>query len=637
MKHHNNHIKSVKTRRTEKTNHFNARPLHFIDAISEAIGIVDENEKFIFANKAACNIFETGNKSLTNRSLSEFFTPENFEYIKQQTQKRKAGEASMYQIQIITGKKNVKTIKVHAIPHYINNQFAGAFGIFNELPDVAVLQEKRKIIEHRFEKLVETMNEGFVVTDAEFRIIYANPVLCSMVRCGVHELLGKSIKEFIHIQNQAQYKEQTEELKKGLKSYFKTELVDADKQLIPVEINASPLILENRHFSGAIAVVTDVSEQRKIEKQLESSEEKFKTIMELLPDTVSIIDRNFSFTYLSPSSQWIMDFSSDELTGQNFATHIHPDDRQKAILMLQKLADNPEESMLFRFRLKNKTGDYHWIETIGKNYFSNDVINGIILISRVVDAQVAERIELEQYLEKLSHLAASKDKFFSVMTHQMINPFNSLIGISDLLLRNAGTYPVKKIQQFAEIIHHSAVNGFRMIENILYWSRLQTNRLDINIQSFDLETLLNESINSLKSDVQKKKITIQTPDCQKLHVLVDNEIFTIIVKNLISNAIKYSHQNKIVDIQVRRQNGNAEIHFKDYGVGISQKNQKKIFNPDEIFSTGGTAFETGTGMGLILCKSFVEKLNGKIWFESKENEGSCFSIAIPFDLQDNIK
>ena len=236
--------------------------------------------------------------------------------------------------------------------------------------------------------------------------------------------------------------------------------------------------------------------------------------------------------------------------------------------------------------------------------------------------------------EKLKELNATKDKFFTILAHDLKSPFNAIVNFSDLLLVNYDKYDSEKQKEFIKYIHQSAENTYKLLENLLLWSRSQIGLIEFNPKEENLFSISIETIELLHPNAKSKSISINNEIPEDLLVKTDKELYVTILRNLLTNAVKFSPKggNIIIKADTITNKNNvsfSKIYVIDEGIGISQEKIKKLFLITENISTKGTEDETGTGIGLILCKDFVEMHGGEIKVESKENIGTTISFTIP--------
>jgi signal transduction histidine kinase/ligand-binding sensor domain-containing protein len=237
--------------------------------------------------------------------------------------------------------------------------------------------------------------------------------------------------------------------------------------------------------------------------------------------------------------------------------------------------------------------------------------------------------ERRQYIEELN---ASKDKFFSIIAHDLKNPFQSIIGFSEMQKEEIKTGDHRAIAQYAGLINTSAIQTYRLLENLLEWANSQRGNIVFKPVQINLMETLNEEFSVLTDIANGKNITLKSSFPNDLTISADKDMIKTILRNLISNAIKFTHKNGIVEVKAIIEDGNMEISVSDNGIGMTDESMAKLFKIDANLSTRGTENEKGTGLGLFLCKEFVEKHGGKIWAESKSGEGSTFKFFIPLRI-----
>lgn len=237
--------------------------------------------------------------------------------------------------------------------------------------------------------------------------------------------------------------------------------------------------------------------------------------------------------------------------------------------------------------------------------------------------------KVEERTKQLEELNATKDKFFSIIAHDLKNPFNTLMGFSELLLENMEMYNEKQLQEYIGIIFETARTSYNLLENLLNWSRSQTGNLKMNRIQIDLNDIVTTNISLLENNAAKKQILLQSNLDENITAYADKNMIDTIIRNLITNAIKYTSEDGIITVNAEVSDSFVLVCIADTGVGIKPEALKNLFRIDQNNSTKGTANETGTGLGLILCKEFIEKNKGKIWAESEAGKGSRFFFTIP--------
>jgi len=267
----------------------------------------------------------------------------------------------------------------------------------------------------------------------------------------------------------------------------------------------------------------------------------------------------------------------------------------------------------------------------------NEILNETNAILEERQQQIEEQSEelsvqsdnLKEANEKLTILNATKDRFFSIIAHDLRNPFHTLMGFSELLLVKYEKLNSIQIQKYLNIIHESSMTGNNLLENLLQWSRTQTGHITFEPKSILLENIINETFILLSGEAHKKNIKLESLADTNIYITADENMIKTVIRNLVSNSIKFTPANGQITLDVSIQQSKIEITIADTGVGIPEENLNKLFRIDTKITTIGTAKENGSGLGLLLCKEFIEKHNGKIWVESIVGKGSKFTFIIP--------
>jgi signal transduction histidine kinase len=242
--------------------------------------------------------------------------------------------------------------------------------------------------------------------------------------------------------------------------------------------------------------------------------------------------------------------------------------------------------------------------------------------------RVSTRLELKEVREKLRQALATKDKFFSIIAHDLMTPFNALLGFSSLLLTEAETLSANERQEFIQDIQQASIQGHNLLTNLLFWASSQTGKLEVNPITFDLEDVVKENVELLSENAKHKGINLLL-SIENQQIFADKNMLDAVIRNLLSNAIKFTPTNGTIEISSKKEGNAVEISISDTGVGISAEDIDKLFKIDVNHTTVGTQREKGTGLGLILCKEFVEKQGGTIKIDSEKGKGSRFSISLP--------
>ncbi len=249
--------------------------------------------------------------------------------------------------------------------------------------------------------------------------------------------------------------------------------------------------------------------------------------------------------------------------------------------------------------------------------------------ARKYNELVITQLSLRESEAELRELNAQKDKFFSIIGHDLRSPFNSIIVLSEYLTELIKEKDYNEIDKIGDIILQSSKKAMLLLSNLLEWARAQSGRMEFKPEDINLRALSEEPIGLLMQAAHQKSIKIKNGIADNITIFGDKSMIATVIRNLISNAVKFTNTGGEINISSELLNNECIISVRDNGIGISQDRIDKLFRIDQSESTAGTAKESGTGLGLILCREFVEKHDGKIWVESIEGKGASFSFSIP--------
>jgi len=254
---------------------------------------------------------------------------------------------------------------------------------------------------------------------------------------------------------------------------------------------------------------------------------------------------------------------------------------------------------------------------------------GIHGVTRDITEITRVHKQLENYAQEMKAVNADKDRFVQILAHDLRNPFNVLLGISDLLVTNVDDLNKNQIHDFAKTINQTAHRTYNLLEELLLWSKTMSGKLPFKPERLSFNNECNDVILKLKANADHKNISINISSVQDIFLNADKNMIKTILRNLISNAIKFSKPDGIINISAQSIETHVMISVSDNGVGIKKEDLSKLWDPLKPFTSKGTDGEAGSGLGLLICKEFVEKHTGKIWVESEVEKGSDFNFTLP--------
>mgnify|MGYP003624500144 CR=1 FL=1 len=261
---------------------------------------------------------------------------------------------------------------------------------------------------------------------------------------------------------------------------------------------------------------------------------------------------------------------------------------------------------------------------------------GLIMLLKEIDQKTIflNNTRIQEDKLKLEELNLTKDKLFSIVAHDLRSPFNSILGFSKLLIENLKDFELAESEKYVGFINSSAQNTLVLLENLLSWAKSQTGQITFNPQKIVLSSIISEVIEQSNSAAIAKDISLIHKQADEIEAYADEDILKTVLRNLISNAIKFTKTGGCINMVVITKQKHVEISIADNGIGINEEKLKTLFNIASNTSSPGTANEKGSGLGLVLCKEFVEKLGGSIWVESELGKGSVFKFILPMNKSD---
>lgn len=282
------------------------------------------------------------------------------------------------------------------------------------------------------------------------------------------------------------------------------------------------------------------------------------------------------------------------------------------------------------YEITTFNGNRKILEGRGRPVYDKDgkIIKIVGTVMDITEKKLAQ-IKLEQYLEELKEANATKDKFFSIIAHDLKNPFGALKNLTEILKDMYKEFSEEEKLEIINEMYKSSNKVYELLENLLTWSRSQRGKIEFQLEETNLKLITNNSIELLKEAANKKNIKLTDLIPDDLEIKCDVNMITTVVRNLVSNAIKFTPENGEVKVFAEETENEVIIAVQDNGIGIAKEDIAKLFRIDVHHTTIGTSDEKGTGLGLILCKEFVDKHGGSIWVESELGKGTTFKFSIP--------
>jgi len=394
----------------------------------------------------------------------------------------------------------------------------------------------------------------------------------------------------------------------------------------------------------------DITQKKTNEKLLEQSYKTFKTYIQSAPMGIVSLGRDGKIRGCNRAFQELLKTSEENLLGSNIVYYIF----QKQDLFIDTIAHLNGENQKIEVIMQDADEKIFWanistvllkddeilcfIEDIDNKKRSEEEQRALLDALRLSNYKIEQTLqekdnlikELEETQKRLQDTISAKDKFFSIISHDLRGPFSGFLGLTDMMAKDLEDLSLRELRKMSQAIYKSANSVYKLLDDLLQWSRLQLGKIPYNPETITLKEIVNNSLYTLRELANNKEINLSIDVPDDFAVYCDRNMITGVIRNLVTNGIKFTHRGGRIKIFINKVEGDfAEIAVEDNGVGIPNEIQDKIFRLDSQVSTKGTEQETGSGLGLILCKEFVEKHGGIMYFNSKENEGTTFFFTLP--------
>jgi len=586
--------------------------------------LIQEDGKYYNANKAAVKRYGYTADEFRNLTPMDITLPENMSEASKKVSNALIKELHFEWIHV-TKDGSSFPVEIFTKPITINNR---SF-IFVEVNDIT----KRKQAENELRLSEEKFRRAFlsnpgiacISTIKEGTFIDVNEKFCKGIGWEREEVIGKTSKE-LNIFEDYQNREKIIAIinKNAFINDFELRIRTKSGEIKDTIYAAEKIYMDNKEC--ILSQIFDITERKKTQEALKENKELYHSLFEKNTAVKLLIDpKDGAIVDANSAASMYYGYPHDKLTEMkisdiNTLTAAALSEEMQEVLL--------EKKSYFNFKHRLSDGNIRDVEV----YSSPIYIKGRALLQSIIH-DITERKKTEELLKKsennLREMNAAKDKFFNIIAHDLRSPFSSILGFSNLLEEQMETKDYEGIEEYASFIHKSATHAKSLLENLLNWSRSQTGKMEFRPEYIDLKELLEETLLSLNDVSAQKTITIMTKMDKNVPVIADKTMTGIVLRNLISNAIKFSHPSGEILVSAEQNPDEILVSVKDSGVGIAKEDITKLFRIDMNHTTLGTNREKGTGLGLLLCKEFIEKHRGKIWVDSKEGKGSTFYFTLP--------
>lgn len=528
----------------------------------------------------------------------------------------------LYKGEFLNKTKNGQFINIEASINPIwdnNGQITRFLAIQKDITERKSFEKSLIENEQRFRRIFEDGPLGMAIIGFDLRVKAGNAKFAEIYGYEFSEVQGLSVDKIIS-------PDQKIFIPEIVNGFIKGEVNNVQKnnryykrngEIIWVNITVSLIKDNNGSPLYFLIMVEDINEKVLADEKIKLSVTRYRTLAANIPNSLVLLyDSELNCLLAEGDELERLGITKQQLEGKSVSNSLSVSIIEKIKDQLFSVFNGKEQEC--ELEVKNQIYEIHFrpVKTS-----EGSISNGLL-----VAFNITERKNIERQLKELN---SNKDKFFSIIAHDLRSPFNSLLGLSDFIANEYDQLTDEQIRTFSMNINKVAKAVFALLENLLHWSMFQTGKLEFSPSRFKIDALVQEIVEIYKINAMRKNITLKTNSSEEVYVYADRNMIFTVLRNLVSNAIKFTDERGEVGIIFSENDDNIKITIYDNGVGITPEDMTNLFRMDKNISRIGTDNEKGTGLGLILCREFIEKNSGQLLIESSLNNGTTCTINLP--------
>jgi PAS domain S-box-containing protein len=582
--------------------------IRFMNLFSAGVFIKDDKNECIFKNKFIIDNFDadvinklSAEDDISDLSLTRFFN------LKDKNSKNLYCE--------------ITTFKIN---HKDFNGYTG--GIILDLTGRIEAERSRKESETIFKTVFENSAMGIFLTNPGGKILECNPSFLKLTGYTAGEIYHLTSKDITHpsdYENESVVFKNAFDINSKNAVHIQKRFITKNKEIVWANLTMNIIHDDKGLPRYCMQLVENITEKKIIKEALEKFEYRNKAIVSALPDLIFIINKEGYYLDYSIGNSNDLAVEESKLIGSNIKELFPP---EKASYIIDKInrciSNGSQESLEYDLNLM---GEQRYFEARIVKYDNNSVLGVVRNITEVKKKEV----QLKEYAGEMEELNVSRNKLFSIIAHDLRSPFHALLGLSELLAEEIDDLTREEVSKIGKELYSAFKNEYRLLENLLAWSKIQKGSIDINPVELNLSEAVDETVRLLSWLAKNKKIHIHNLVERSIRIRFDANFLSSILQNIISNSLKFSLEESTIRIKYYYQNNLHNIEISDEGVGLSEEEIEVILSQESGYSKAGTAKEQGSGLGLVICKEFVEKHGGKLHIKSIPGKGTTVGFSFP--------
>ena len=525
------------------------------------------------------------------------------------------------EVRMVNSDGTVRVSRFVSIPTPLENGSVSWDGFELDITDFKKIEADLQQSKFLLESIADGLPDSIFAKDLNGNFLFVNAALAKSVGQDPKELFGKNnYSVFLPDEANKTLEKDFEIMRSGKIETFEEQLTTPSGSFVFLTTKG-PMKDAHGKIVGLFGIARDITERKKEEEALRVSQEKFVFAFDSSPNAILIQDEETGqYLEANASVKTVFGYS------------------HKVFLRKTPLDLNLYKDMAVREKLLEilKTNDFvQNMEIVGRHKTGTDLYLLLTVVRRYIDNRpflyvnvqdVTQRKQVELELQKLN---LDKDRFISILGHDLRGPVNSIVSLLDIVNENISNMEMDEIKEIVRLVYQSITNTSRLLDDVLLWATAKSGTMEFNPKIINFTMDCHDIIDLLQFTATAKNITIELLSEISLEVYADKNMLDTILRNLISNALKFTNEYGKINVSAQKNREGVVVSVSDNGVGISDKDLKKVFDKTELFTSIGTNEEKGTGFGLKLCQEFVEKHGGKIWVESEVGVGSTFHFSLP--------